>query len=202
MDKNAFNHKGAVMKRILTIILGNLLITGAYAFITVPNEIINGGITSFSMVLGQVCRMDLSVFVNLLTLFLLLLCRVFLGKEFFAGSVLSCVCYLSLFTFFHSLGLSLPLPLPFCIISAGLLVGAGYYLCIRAKSTAISFDIIALILNRKNPKVNIALTMGIINVAVLLTGFAVFGPLSVLCGVIFTALQTMTLNVLQKHFAD
>lgn len=46
------------MKRILTIFLGNLLITGAYAFITVPNAIINGGVTSFSMVLGQVCRMD------------------------------------------------------------------------------------------------------------------------------------------------
>ena len=87
------------------IILGNLLITGAYAFITVPNEIINGGVTSFSMVLGQVCRMDISVFVNLLTLFLLFLCLVFLGREFFAGSVLSCVCYLSMFTFFHSLGL-------------------------------------------------------------------------------------------------
>ncbi len=188
------------MKRILTIILGNLLITGAYAFITVPREIINGGITSFSMVLGQVCRMDISVFVNLLTLFLLLLCLVFLGKEFFAGSVLSCACYLSMFTFFHSLNLSLSLPLPVCVALAGVLVGTGYHLCIRAKSTAISFDIIALILNKKNPKVNIAYTMGIINAAVLLTGFAVFGLLSVLCGIIFTAIQTLSLNILQKHF--
>lgn len=29
--------------RCLKIILGNFLITGAYAFITVPNEIVNGG---------------------------------------------------------------------------------------------------------------------------------------------------------------
>ena len=183
------------------IILGNLLITGAYAFITLPNEIINGGVTSFSMVLGQVCRMDISVFVNLLTLFLLLLCLVFLGREFFAGSVLSCVCYLSMFTFFHSLGLSPRLPLPLCIMLAGILVGAGYYLCICAKSTAISFDIIALILNKKNPKVNIAYTMGIINTAVLLTGFMVFGLSSVLCGILFTAIQTFVLNTLQTIFA-
>ncbi len=174
------------MKRILMIILGNLLITGAYAFITVPNEIINGGVTSFSMVLGQVCRMDISVF---------------LGREFFAGSVLSCVCYLSMFTFFHSLGLSPRLPLPLCIMLAGILVGAGYYLCICAKSTAISFDIIALILNKKNPKVNIAYTMGIINTAVLLTGFMVFGLSSVLCGILFTAIQTFVLNTLQTIFA-
>lgn len=45
-------------------------------------------------------------------------------------------------------------------------------------------------------------TMGIINMAVLLTGFAVFGPLSVLLGIIFTAIQATTLNTLQKHFAD
>lgn len=189
------------MKRILTIILGNLLITGAYAFITVPSEIINGGITSFSMVLGHVCRTDIAVFVNLLTLFLLLLCLVFLGKEFFTGSVLSCACYLSMFTFFHSLNLSLSLPLPVCAALAGILVGTGYYLCIRAKSTAISFDIIALILNKKNPKVNIAYTMGIINIAVLLTGFAVFGLRSVLYGIIFTAIQTLSLNILQKKFS-
>ena len=185
------------MKRILMIILGNLLITGAYAFITVPNEIINGGVTSFSMVLGQVCRMDISVFVNLLTLFLLLL---FLGREFFAGSVLSCACYLSMFTFFHSLGLSLRLPLPLCIMLAGILAGAGYYLCICAKSTAISFDIIALILNKKNPKVNIAYTMGIINIAVLLTGFMVFGLSSVLYGILFTVIQIFVLNTLQTIF--
>ena len=188
------------MKRILMIILGNLLITGAYAFITLPNEIINGGVTSFSMVLGQVCRMDISVFVNLLTLFLLLLCLVFLGREFFAGSVLSCACYLSMFTFFHSLGLSLRLPLPLCIMLAGILVGAGYYLCICAKSTAISFDIIALILNKKNPKVNIAYTMGIINIAVLLTGFMVFGLSSVLYGILFTVIQIFVLNTQQTIF--
>lgn len=39
--------------RCLKIILGNFLITGAYAFITVPNEIANGGVTSFSMILGN-----------------------------------------------------------------------------------------------------------------------------------------------------
>lgn len=186
------------MRRVLTIILGNLLITGTYAFITVPHEIINGGVTSFSLVLGQVCRMDISVFVNLLTLSLLLVCLIFLGKEFFMGSVLSCACYLSLFTFFHSLGFALPLPRPLCAALAGILVGAGYHICISAQSTAISFDIIALILNKKNPRVNIALTMGLINAIVLLTGFAVFGLLSVLYGIVFTAIQTVTLNALQK----
>lgn len=60
------------MKRIISIILGNILITGTYAFITVPNEIINGGITSFSMILEKLSRIDISIFVNLTTILLLL----------------------------------------------------------------------------------------------------------------------------------
>ena len=187
------------MKRIISIILGNVLITGTYAFITVPNEIINGGITRFSLILERLCHIDISIFVNLITILLLLLCLCFLGKEFFMGSILSCACYLVLFTLFHSLGVSLDLPLPVCAVIAGTLVGAGYYLCINARSTAISFDIIALILNQKNPKVNIAFTMGIINILVLLTGSAVFGLLSVLYGIGFTAIQSLTLNLLQKY---
>lgn len=187
------------MKRMFGIILGNVLITGTYAFITVPNEIINGGITSFSMILERLFHINLTVFVNLITILLLLFCLFFLGKEFFMGSIFSCGCYLLLFTLFHSMGVSLPLPLPVCVIVAGLVVGTGYYLCINAKSTAISFDIIALILNKKYPKVNIAFTMGLINLLVLLTGFAVFGLRSVLYGIVFTAIQAFTLNFLQKY---
>lgn len=109
--------------RCLKIILGNFLITGAYAFITVPNEIVNGGVTSFSMILGS----------------------------------------------------------------------------ISSESTAVGFDVIALILNKKNPKINIALTMYLINTCVLLFGLLSYGITSVLAGIGFTALQSLTLNCLLKR---
>ena len=109
--------------RCLKIILGNFLITGAYAFITVPNEIVNGGVTSFSMILGS----------------------------------------------------------------------------ISSESTAVGFDVIALILNKKNPKINIALTMYLINTCVLLFGLLSYGITSVLTGIGFTALQSLTLNCLLKR---
>lgn len=48
------------LARCLKIILGNFLITGAYAFITVPNEIVNGGVISFSMILGNLLSIDLT----------------------------------------------------------------------------------------------------------------------------------------------
>ncbi len=177
-------------KRYLSIILGNLLITGAYAFITVPNKIVNGGVTSFSMILEEVTSINLTYLVDFITILLLLLCYIFLGKTFFTGTVFSCICYLVFFSILHSTG--------FALIVPPALVGFGYYFCISAKSTAVGFDVVALILNKKNPKINIALSMYLINMCVLLFGLFTYGMLSVLTGIGFTALQSLTLNHLLK----
>lgn len=187
-----------LIRRSLGIALGNILITMAYAFITVPNEIINGGVTSFSMVLERMTSIDISVFVNGVTVLLLVACFLFLGKDFLAGSLLSCVLYLSLFTFFHALGFELALPKLLCVAVSGVMVGAGYFLCIRSKSTTVGFDAIALILNKWNARVNVAFAMGVINVLVLLSGLAVYGVSSIVLGLLFTALQAGTLNTLLK----
>ena len=97
-------------KRYLSIILGNLLITGAYAFITVPNRIVNGGVTSFSMILEEVTSINLTYLVDFITILLLLLCYIFLGKTFFTGTVFSCICYLVFFSILHSTRLALIVP--------------------------------------------------------------------------------------------
>ena len=137
-------------KRYLSIILGNLLITGAYAFITVPNKIVNGGVTSFSMILEEVTSINLTYLVDFITILLLLLCYIFLGKTFFTGTVFSCICYLVFFSILHSTGLALIVPPALGMVVAGTIVGFGYYFCISAKSTAVGFDVVALILNKKN----------------------------------------------------
>lgn len=185
-------------KRFAGILLGNVLITGAYAFITVPHEIINGGVTSFSMVLERLTGLVISIFVNVITIALLIACLLFLGTSFFMGSIVSCVCYLGLFTAFHSLDWEIEIPLIACVALAGVLVGAGYHLCIRSKSTTVGFDAIALMLNKRNPRVNVAGVMFVINILVLLSGLAAYGARSILYGAVFTALQAGTLNALTK----
>lgn len=162
------------VRRYLAIIAGNLLITGAYAFLTVPNKIVNGGVTSFSMILGEVTSINLTYLVDFITLLLLLLCYLFLA--------------------FRSTGIQFLVHPAIGMVLAGILVGLGYALCIRAESTAVGFDVLALILNKKNPKLNVALCMCVINMCVLLFGLFTYGILSVLTGIGFTALQSLTLN--------
>ncbi|WP_281282218.1 YitT family protein [Peptacetobacter hominis] len=79
------------------------------------------------------------------------------------------------------------------------MVGTGYYMCLSAESTAIGFDVLALILKRKFEWMDVAVTMGIINVTVLLIGLISFGIVSVICGIFFTVVQSFTLKLALKY---
>lgn len=176
------------------------MITLGYAFITVPKGLVNGGVTSFAMVLGKISGVDVALLVNGAMIFLLLVCLIFLGRDYFIGALFSGGSYMGLFTLFHRLGWEAPLPIWGSVLVVGVLVGIGCYLCISAKSTTIGFDTVALILHKRNPAVNIAKAMGCCNVVVLSLGFFVYGLVSIAAGLSLTLVQTWVLNCLLKRF--
>ncbi len=186
--------------RFFRIFLGNILLTGAYAFITVPKIILNGGVTSFSLVLEAWTGIDVAILVDILSVLLIIISYIFLGKNYFVGALFSSICYMGLFNVFHWTGWELPFPELFgtpvlATPVAALLVAAGYYFCIASQATAVSFDTIALILNKHNARFEIATTMMVINIVVLLSGAATYSISAVLCGLIFTFLQAQFLKV-------
>lgn len=183
-------------RRYCGIVLGNLLITSAYAFITVPLGIVNGGTTSFAMILSAVTGWNIKWIVNATTLLLLALCRVFLGRTYLAGALVSGICYTGLFSALESLQRVFPLPLVLGTPLAALLVGTGYALCIHAHSTALGFDTVALILHEKHKRLNISCMMFFINTLTLLLGFTVYGGKAIVCGVAFTCIQARVLHLL------
>lgn len=189
--------------RFFRIFLGNILLTGAYAFITVPKIILNGGVTSFSLVLQEWTGLDVAILVDILSVLLIAVSFLFLGKTYFVGALFSSICYMGLFSLFHWTGWELPFPMLFgtpilATPIAAVLVAAGYYFCIASQATAVSFDTIALILNKKNPRFEIATTMMVINIVVLLSGAATYSISAVVCGLIFTFLQAQFLKLFLK----
>lgn len=193
------------MQSIAKIILGNILITASYAFITVPNGIVNGGITSFSMILSSVTGISISIYTNLITVILLLFCLLFLGRNYLAKSIISSVCYMVFFSIFSSLNMGyLHLPIWMNVFVASILVGIGYYLCLSAKSSTVGFDVIALILHSKNEKIQVSKVMRYINFAVILAGLFSYGLYSVLFGILFTYVQTTVIHLLleQSEFTE
>lgn len=189
------------MKDIGKIVLGNLIITTAYAFILVPNNIINGGVTGMALILSKLTGLDVAILSNGITVLLLLFSLIAVGKAFFFKTVLSSVLYMGLFSVFHTTGFSIPLHPAFAAVLSGVLVGFAYYCCIDANSSTAGFDVIAIAVNRKLPRCNIAVTMRYISIGILLIGCFSNGWEAVLYGVLFTLAQTTILKLLLAYRA-
>ena len=206
------------IKRYTLIGCGGLLINLMYVLVTVPYGIINGGVTSMSMILSRFPLtgiLSVGAWVAIVTGVLLLLCGLFLGKENFLGSIFSCVCCIAgfnLFTWivpewisgpifrFGQFGANPIVPAGTVIEMAlcAVFVGYGYYLCISNNATAVGMDTIALILHKKNEKIPVAYAMYAINIIVLLLGLATYGLLGVLMGIAFAGIQAVSLNAFLK----
>ena len=180
------------------IALGNLLLTSAYAFLTVPNNIINGGVTSTSLLLSHYLNIDIGYISSVITIFLLLFGRVALGKNFFYRSLFSSVCYMVFFNFLHFTGISFFFHPLIIVLFAGIFVGLGHYLCLREDSSTVGYDVFALFIHKKNKKLDTAIVLRIIGICVLIVGVATFGIKSVIYGIIFTIIQTQVIYLLNK----
>ncbi|MFE4353272.1 YitT family protein [Peribacillus butanolivorans] len=182
------------MKDLIKIIVGNISMTFAYAYLIVPNEIINGGVTSSALLLNALSGYNIAMLANFVTGLLLIICLVFLGKKYFFKSIVSSLSYMLFFNLFYSLNISIDVNIIVVIIISSILIALGYYLCITANASTVGFDVIALILHHKNKKIDIAATIRIINLIVLLLGLLVYGYTSIIKGVAFTLIFSSLLK--------
>lgn len=182
------------MKDLLKIIAGNISMTFAYAYLIVPNEIINGGVTSSALLLNALSGYNIAMLANLVSGLLLINCLVFLGKEYFFKSSVSSLSYMVFFNFFYSLNIQFDMNIVLVIFISSILIAIGYYLCITANASTVGFDVIALILHHKNEKIDIAATIRIINLIVLILGLLVYGYASIVKGIAFTLIFSYLLK--------
>ena len=210
------------VRRYTLIAFGLTILNFAYVMVTVPHGIINGGVTSFSMILARLPlteALPVNAWVTIVTAILAALCCIFLGRSIFIASLFSCVVGVAAFNFFTliipqsvietmvRLGQAganpvIPGGLALELIAAAIVVGAGYYFCLSNDSTAVGMDTIALILHTKNEKIPIAYALYAINIMVLLLGLYTYGWRCVLMGIAFAGIQALTLNTMLKAFGD
>lgn len=204
--------------RYSLITLGLVLINLTYVLITVPYGIINGGVTSFSMILSRLPltgMLPVNAWVTIVTIILAILCALFLGRDMFIASLFSCVAGVGAFNLFTYIIPSdviqklldlgtigdnpvIPIGTAVELVLAAMVVGSGYYLCLSNNATAVGMDTIAMILHRKNEKIPVAYAMYAINIIVLLLGLYTYGIRCVIMGIAFAGIQAFTLNTLLK----
>lgn len=210
------------IKRYILIGCGGLLINLMYVLVTVPYGIINGGVTSMSMILSRLSvtgALSVGAWVAIVTGILLILCGLFLGRDNFLGSIFSCICCVGGFNLFTEvepdwlkeaifrfgqIGANPIVPAGTVIemILCAVFVGLGYWLCISNNATAVGMDTIALILHQKNERIPVAYAMYAINIIVLLLGLATYGLVCVLLGIAFAGIQAVSLNAFLKLFGQ
>lgn len=182
-------------KDLIKIVFGNVLLAAGYGCVTIPNKIVDGGATSFSLILSNIISIDVTILVNVLTLVLLTLSFWKLGKDNFLKTLLSSACYLVLLNVVRVREIQFIMHPLLVVMIASVAVGLGYYLCVSADASTAGFDTVAIIINRKNPEIEIGTTMRYISIFVLILGFASFGWRTVAYGIIFSVLETQTINI-------
>ena len=213
------------VRRYLLIALGLAILNFAYVMVTVPHGIINGGVTSFSMILARLPFTDalpVNAWVAIVTAILAALCCIFLGRDIFVASIYSCAVGVAAFNFFTLIVPAkaidamiwfgqfgpigewtmpdgtpvITVGLALELIAAAIVVGAGYYFCLSNDSTAVGMDTIALILHKRNEKIPVAYAMYAINIIVLLLGLYTYGLRCVIMGILFAGIQAKTLDTM------
>ena len=188
------------LKSWFIIAVGNILLTAAYAFLTVPNNMINGGVTSTSLLLSHFLKIDIGYISGTMTLFLLAFGFFAHGKDFFWNSFFSSICYIVFFNTFHMISYCPDFPMILCALIAGILVGIGHFLCLYEDYSTVGYDVIALYVHKKIPKWNTVIILRFIGMFVLVIGIMTFGILSVLYGLFFTFVQTQVIYLLGKKY--
>lgn len=186
--------------RYLKIFCGTMLIVFAYVFITVPQGVITGGVSSLSMSLSTFLPLSVSALVTIITILIAAVCYFTLGRETFLGSLFSCVTFLLMFDLMALTTWRPQLPVYIYLPLSGVVAGIGLTLDFSANASTVGTDTLGMILHKYVPRVSTGNAMAAISILIMLLGLATHGLWALIQGILFTLIRTVTLNGLTKFF--
>lgn len=177
------------------IILGNLMYALAVVLFIVPNNLMTGGTTGLALFFYRFACIPVSLFVSLFNVAMFLIGAWILGRRFAVTTALSTVIYPFMLgvlerTGFQGFAMEERLV---AVFYAGLLIGAGIGIVIRAGASTGGVDIPSLILKKKLG-INISFSIYLMDCVIL--GLQMIGAdfRGVLYGILLIIVYTMVLN--------
>jgi len=136
---------------VLSLVAGNALLAFLVEAFIIPHDIIMGGTTGIGIVLNRVWpQLNVSVFVMILNVVLLIFGLIVLGKKFFFTTVASSMMYPAFMAIFEQIPEIRTLtdePL-LAAVFAGCLMGVALGLVMRVGSSTGGMDVVTLVLNK------------------------------------------------------
>lgn len=182
-------------KKIITVLAGNTLYALAVSLFILPCGLITGGTTGLALVAQYQFGVPIAVFVGAFNLIMFAAGAFVLGKAFAFTTVLSTFYYPFILGVFESLFGPSPITNDrmLAAIFAGLLIGAGIGMVIRAGASTGGMDIPPLILNKKF-RLPVSMTMSVFDCAILLTQMVFSDKEAILYGILLVLLYTLVLD--------
>lgn len=181
------------------VTLGTALLGFAYAQWMKPNAIINGGVTSLSMIANEFTGWSLLWFTNGITLLLLILSGIFLGRGNLLRSVYSSICYNIFFSLFYLAPITAQFNLPLDFLFASLFIAAGYALCLSSDTSTVGLDVVALIVHKYRPRLGVSVVLKWLNWSVLVLGLFAYNWQAVVIGILFSYVNSLLLGLFLRE---
>ena len=183
------------MKKIITVLAGNTLYALAVSLFILPNGLITGGTTGLALVAQYKLGIPVATFVGVFNVVMFVAGAAVLGKAFAFTTIISTFYYPFILGVFEGLFGSSPLTgdTMLATVFAGLLIGAGIGMVIRAGASTGGMDIPPLILNKKF-RLPVSMTMSVFDCLILLTQMVFAGKEKILYGILLVLLYTMVLD--------
>lgn len=157
------------MYRLLTIIIGSVIVGTAYNLFLIPHQILSSGLSGIAIMLGIITPVNTGVLNFVLNLPLLIIGVYKLGKTFIGYTIVSVIVLsVSLYVIPVQAISSEPI---LSSLFGGVITGIGIGLIFRASGSSGGFDIIAMLLTKKKDFPLGALLSAMNAVVVILSGF-------------------------------
>lgn len=178
-----------------SILLGNVLIAFSISTLILENHIIAGGVSGIGIVFEHYFGLPVSMSVGLINIVLFGLGFLFMGKVFAMTTLVSTFVFPVLLSFFESQSMFhgyLNDPLLACIL-AGVFIGIGIGLILKANASTGGIDILAIVLNKKF-HLPVHIVLNCMDLSILLFQFTFNDTTHVIYGIITVVITSFMLN--------
>jgi len=183
------------IKKLVCILTGNTLYALGIVMFVLPEGLITGGTTGLALIFEHQFGLPIQVFVSVFNVVMFLVGAVVLGKKFALTTIVS--------TFYYPIILSVLQRIPalgemtddklLAVIFAGLMIGSGIGIVLRAGASTGGMDIPPLILN-KRLGISVSASMNVMDTSILLCQMIFADRESVLYGILLVLTYTTVLN--------
>lgn len=181
--------------RLAQIVLGNTMYAAAVVLFIVPNGLITGGTTGLALFASHTMGIPISLFVSVFNAAMFLLGAWVLGRQFAVTTVLSTIIYpvmLELFERFGPGGFVMQEKLV-AVIYAGILIGGGIGIVMRAGASTGGMDIPSLVFKKKFD-INVSFSLYLMDCLILGLQLIAADSQAILYGILLIVVYTLVLN--------